>query len=176
MRGKKNAHVCFLLSSALNITSWQVLSLFEGGFARRFHHVSTVRQMVGSGRMLTALALGVREQSTRHQRREGCKDFGTHTGCSFQIFTSSAVRPASRMSRLTRDTLPALDYRQITVHITDEAKGKSTTCSSLFLAAAKIGRVELLALIRVTWKRNTYLAPGPAIKYCNYLLESEISL
>ncbi len=32
--------------------------------------------------------------------------FGTHTVCSFQSLTSSAVSPASRISRLTRDTLP----------------------------------------------------------------------
>lgn len=31
---------------------------------------------------------------------------GTHIVCSLQTLTSSAVRPASRMSRLTRDTLP----------------------------------------------------------------------
>lgn len=89
-----------------------------------------------------------REQSTAcacgiKQTRKDRKDFGTHTGCSFQIFTSSAVRPASRMSRLTRDTLPALDYRQITLYITEEKVFNNLQLS------AKIKRVELLAHVRV---------------------------
>lgn len=43
------------------------------------------------------------------KKLRGLDGFGTHAGCSFQSFTSSAVRPASKMSRLTRDTLP-VDY------------------------------------------------------------------
>lgn len=47
------------------------------------------------------------------------------------------------MSRLTRDTLPALDYRQITLYITEEKVFNNLQLS------AKIKRVELLAHIRV---------------------------
>lgn len=44
--------------------------------------------------------------------------FGTHTVCSLQTLTSSAVRPASRMSRLTRDTLP-MELRQDALKLMD---------------------------------------------------------
>lgn len=116
----------------------------------------------GSGWMVSAFTpeasgRGSRERSSGGDQRR--RDLGTHAGCSFQIFTSSAVRPASRMSRLTRDTLPAVDYRQIALHITRQRRGERSFSQSR--------RVELLAPIRVngrlldaqirTWLRRPQL-------------------
>lgn len=84
--------------------------------------------------------------------------FGTHTGCSFQSFTSSAVRPASKMSRLTRDTLP-VDYRQNTFHIRDLAMEQSQQIDKSKISDSspqppvlwrQIKHVELLAHIKIT--------------------------
>lgn len=42
----------------------------------------------------------------RSGKKRSAEGLGTHTASSLQSLTSSAVRPASRISRLTRETLP----------------------------------------------------------------------
>lgn len=131
----------------------------------------------GTGWLTTLCAKSRGSESTgpdQSRGRTANRFFGTHTGSSLQIFTSSAVSPASRMSRLTRDTLPVWITDKVQFHIKDQAKKKKEkrfqqTCSSLFL----MKHVELLArtgaISTFLDLENTRLASITAIKYRNYL-------